>query len=76
MAEHLLHRPQICTALQQMCCEGMAQRVWRNRFGYSHLVDVLAKNFPRAHARKRLTARVEEEDPFAFAFLQLRTQFA
>src|SRR6266571_2453360 len=76
VTEHLLHRSQICAALQQMRGERVTQRVWRDRLGDSRLIDVLAQNFPGSHPRKRLTAGVEKEDALPFTFFQPGPQLA
>src|SRR6266705_3117467 len=50
----------------------MTQRMRRHGLGDSSLLHVLAEDFPGAHARERLPARIEEENPFAFALLERR----
>src|SRR6266849_2330363 len=54
----------------------MTQRVGRHRFGDSGLVHVLAQDLPRAHARQRLSARIEEQDSLALTLLQLWAELA
>ena|SRR2546422_2569162 len=50
----------------------MTQGMRRHRLGDSSLLHVLAEDFPGAHARKWLPARIEEEDAFALALLERR----
>src|SRR6266581_1660441 len=50
----------------------MTQSMRRHRLCDSCLLHVLAQDFPRAHAREWLPARIEKEDAFAFALLERR----
>src|ERR1041385_3976084 len=74
MAKHLLNRTQIGAALEQVRGKRMPQRVRGNGFGYSRLLDVLAKNLPRTHARERLTTGIEKQNAFASAFFKSRPE--
>src|SRR3954465_1219864 len=76
MTQHLLHRPEIRAAFQQMRGERMAQRMWRDGLGDACLVDVFAEDLPRSHSRQRLAARVEKKNSLALALLELGSKLA
>src|SRR5258708_13366256 len=70
--QHLLHRPQICAALEQVRCEGMPQRMRRNVLGDSRSLDVAVQDLPPAHARQGPPARVEKENTLPLTLLDPR----
>src|SRR5512140_2312783 len=59
MTEHLLDRPEISPAFQQVRREGMTERVGMNLFAYSRELRVFLHDVPDGHARHRSPAGVE-----------------
>src|SRR4051812_49777639 len=56
--------------------EGVSERVWRHGLLDAGLVAVLPQDLPRAHARQRLTASVEEEHALALPLLEFTALLA
>src|SRR5689334_14940755 len=70
MAEHLLDRPEICPALEQMCREGMPERMGRDVLRDAGAIDVMLQDLPGAHPGQRSAARVEKENAFRLPFVE------
>src|SRR6266550_1827981 len=76
VSKHFLDRSEICAPFEQMRGKRMTKRVRRNAFRDSRLQDILAKNFPRAHPRQRLSSGVQKKNSLPFTVLDSRPQLA
>src|SRR5215207_6751116 len=74
VAEHFLHGSEVGAAFEQVCCKRMAQRMRGDGLLYSCALDCPPKDRPCTHARKRLTAGVEEHRALSVSTLEFRTQ--
>src|SRR5687768_6246905 len=76
VAEHFLDGAKVGAALEQVGGERVPQRVRTHVLRDAGLLDVMAEDLPRSHARERRAARVEEQDALPAAFLQLWPKLA
>ena len=62
MAEHLLHRTQVGSTLEQMRCERVAEKVWMHATGLEpRLLGDPAQDQERSRPGQRSAARVQEQ---------------
>src|SRR2546425_5740269 len=70
VAQHLLDRPQVSSALEQVRGEAVAQRMRRDTLGEPSLLCGAPDDRPRSDARQRRAAGIEKQDPPALPLVE------
>src|SRR5918993_5399953 len=73
VAEHFLHRTQVCSTLEQVSRKTVAQSVGGNAFGDAGPLRRPLHNAPGTHARQRLPAGIEHDPASTLSPVELGT---